>query len=156
MALRCPLCREPLIETRGDSVSLEGCARCGGVWLRREAVGAARHVSPAALAALDAQLGWSSGPAPAGKGSGGPCPGCGQAMEQRPDSLHPSLRIDVCRACAGVWLDPGELGRFRITGADRAAAAGAAGGSASAEERLLGLAWCLDIVGALLDIATDR
>ena len=34
------------------------------------------------------------------------CPKCGLDLETK---LHESVEIDVCKGCAGVWLDAGEL-----------------------------------------------
>ena len=130
---------------RCADISLDGCARCGGVWLLRSAAGAARHLAPNALAALDAPAGMAVN-APVGStgAAARACPACRVPMEQRPDSLHPSLRIDACRACSGIWLDPGELAQFRITGTDRAAAARDTRQSVTTEDGLVGFAWCLE------------
>jgi Zn-finger nucleic acid-binding protein len=138
-------------------LSLDGCARCGGVWLLRSAAGAARHLTPEALAAVDAELGWFASAARPAPGVGTPraCPVCRTPMEQRPDALHSSLRIDACRACSGVWLDPGELSKYGITRADRAAATRNPAAPLTTEDGLIGFAWCAEILGALLDITLD-
>ncbi|MGJ5819305.1 zf-TFIIB domain-containing protein [Paludibaculum fermentans] len=34
------------------------------------------------------------------------CPKCGQPLEETPIG---AVRVDQCRACAGIWLEKGEL-----------------------------------------------
>src|SRR5690349_9426617 len=107
---RCPACAEPLESFQEQGFTLLGCARCSGIWLWWAELQTARYLTPATLAALDARLGWGSGP-PGGAPPGGAraCPLCRQSMEEIAYGESRGVRIDRCRPCGGLWLDPGEL-----------------------------------------------
>ncbi len=41
------------------------------------------------------------------------CPGCGARMKEIPYVPGKDLKVDVCTACGGVWMDAGEIGRAK-------------------------------------------
>lgn len=40
------------------------------------------------------------------------CPSCAGTMVERHLGIHGDIEVDVCRECASMWLDPGELDRL--------------------------------------------
>jgi Zn-finger nucleic acid-binding protein len=105
------------------ALTLDHCARCGGVWFERGEVGQLANVTPAELWAQIAPL--ADPPRPPCHGCHAPldrdaekcaacgrrndlsCPNCDQTLARRP---HAGLVLDVCDRCHGVWFDNAELG----------------------------------------------
>ena len=93
----------------GQTVGLEidQCASCGGVWFdadELERFTDAKLEAPQALnlpedlrADVDART--------------ADCPRCAKPMEKKPAPNNPRVTADRCPACAGLWLDAGELAR---------------------------------------------
>jgi Zn-finger nucleic acid-binding protein len=133
MALTCPQCAVPMREvkaraTLGYYISLDQCGRCGGIWCDRwelfpiTAVEAERidHVDQAAL--LSAVAG-----APAELD----CPRCRARLRPFHDpSLPADAHIARCPNCEGMWLNRGELRRFK----ERGYSAGTPSGNANAAD----------------------
>ena len=137
----CPVClgvsmQKAVVGKRGNTVTLDLCPRCGGIWFERGEVQRVSRQSPEAL--------WSEIPRktepvrPPCHGCGAPldrdlerCPACGHRnvlrcpmcdveMERRAQG---SLVLDLCRRCEGVWFDHAELSelwRLGMVAASRA------------------------------------
>ncbi|MGD9611554.1 MAG: zf-TFIIB domain-containing protein [Kiritimatiellia bacterium] len=104
----CPLCAVPLEPETYEGFPIWRCPECLGTLLDLSRYEAIRSVPEKTLAELEAEAhdgfqGDHPGPIR--------CPRCHLAMDKRPlrvpgfDDLH----LDLCRACAFVWLDGGEL-----------------------------------------------
>ena len=103
----CPVCRVPLRPDTYEGLLILRCPQCQGHLLERTRFDAIRRIPGKTLAELEAE-------AQAGFAGDHPgpvrCPACRITMTPRPlavPGFH--LRLDLCRACALVWLDGGEL-----------------------------------------------
>ena len=72
------------------------CRHCAGMWFPKASLELRRH------ATLPDE---SWGPRRAETTPERNCPGCGTLMRVESDR---EIALDVCDACGGVWLDPGE------------------------------------------------
>lgn len=95
----CPKCKAGLWYLRRDGNTIEQCSACGGQWLDAGELTAAIAV----YRRVDSRHG-----APAGVT-------CLRDGEELREVEFPgtTVRLDVCPACAGVWLDQGELEALR-------------------------------------------
>ncbi|MGI5861045.1 MAG: protein kinase domain-containing protein [Myxococcales bacterium] len=101
---QCPRCRRDLSLSRVGAVEVDGCHRCGGLWLDEGELqelcnhplvllACARRFVPTELLTV---------------ASGGNCPRCAEPLEPfQFDSLR-GIQLDRCPRCRGVWLDHGE------------------------------------------------
>lgn len=116
MSLTCPQCTEPMREVAaramlGYSIVLDQCPRCGGIWCDRWELypltaAAADRLDPVDQAALQQ-------PAPV-RTELLACPRCRARMQRlRDPSLSPDACIERCPNCDGMWLNRGELRRFK-------------------------------------------
>jgi predicted Zn finger-like uncharacterized protein len=139
MALTCPQCASPMNEVKAEAITgylivLDQCPRCGGIWCDRwelypvTAAAAERldGVDQAALwqltAEADAQL---------------ECPRCRARMYRFHDpAIPPDARIERCPNCDGMWLNRGELRRFKERGAQLPGSAQAAESHSVSEPQL--------------------
>ncbi len=126
MALTCPQCAAQMNEVTAQAsigylVLLDQCPRCGGIWCDRWELypltaAAAERIDP-----VDQQALWQP-VAPAAEQLA--CPRCQARLQRfRDPSVPTDARIERCPNCEGMWLNRGELRRFKKRGA-RAAAAG--------------------------------
>jgi len=112
--MNCPACDGPLEERTMSDVKLDVCANgCGGVWFDQfefrkfdephEEVGAA-------LLELE-----GARTRPTGADDRLACPRCDErgVLRRRFFSTKRQVEVDECPACAGVWLDVGELRDLR-------------------------------------------
>ena len=92
-----------------EGPTVDFCASCGGTWYddgELEAVlGLSRRVRIRKLA-------FDSRPGPS-------CPRCSSTMEEVGYPRDNPVRIDVCTACSGVWLDYAELAQLRTARGQR-------------------------------------
>jgi Zn-finger nucleic acid-binding protein len=166
-SLLCPLCREAMLRFQSQGMALDGCARCGGVWLDRGELASAHRLTAETLAAVDAHLGWNAGalecePDPGSSSFSNPqssirgrqllCPACAQVMKPAPDFVHHEVRVDSCPGCRGSWLDAGELGAIQQAPAQLSRSSEAADSGWLAAE---GVGWLPELVGAILDAAIN-
>lgn len=104
----CPACGVTLRRWALGSLQLDGCDGCGGLWFDAHELSAASQVEGDALEALEAQF--TPGLAgPAGEGESRRCPACAKPLEPFSFPHAPSVRLDGCRTCGGIFLDDGEL-----------------------------------------------
>jgi Zn-finger nucleic acid-binding protein len=136
LRLACPACLGVVLERApvADGLSVDHCGRCGGTWLLRANAVRLRAVPAAALRAMvrrsgDAGFLCHDCHAPMDRDAmlcGGcgwanvlECPGCGTRMRRE---THQGVTVDVCRGCAGIWLDHHELSTIWEDSAGRAVA----------------------------------
>ena len=108
--MTCPSCKSDLIVIEFDSIELDYCASCGGVWLDAGELSLILH---GRLDADEARL--------FGEGTRGSrrCPMCRDKMHLA--ALPKSgVEIDFCPRRHGVWLDKGELQKIIAADADDA------------------------------------
>ena len=95
----------------GYSIMLDQCPRCGGIWCDRWelyplSAASADRLDPVDLTALARPAARTSDPLG--------CPRCRARMRRFQDPLLPrEARIERCPNCDGMWLNRGELRRFK-------------------------------------------
>ncbi len=106
----CPDCRQALVARRAGVVGFSECARCGGLFLTREAFDAV--AGDAATRERARALDETPRAAPAEPGFHyRPCPVCRKLMNRSNFGGGSGVIVDVCRA-HGAFLDRGELTRI--------------------------------------------
>lgn len=116
MALTCPQCAAQMNEVTaqaavGYCILLDQCSRCGGIWCDRWELYPVTAAAAERLDPVDQEALWQP-VAPAG----GPleCPRCRARMSRfRDPALPQEARIERCPNCDGMWLNRGELRRFK-------------------------------------------
>jgi Zn-finger nucleic acid-binding protein len=106
-ARNCPRCAVPLAPEAYEGFPVLRCPDCAGHLLDLSRYEAIRRLPEKSIAELEAEAKESFAgdyPAPIR------CPRCHLAMEKRPlDVPGFDLHLALCRACALVWLEGGEL-----------------------------------------------
>ena len=131
MTVTCPQCAEQLKEvtapaTLGYAIVLDQCPRCGGIWCDRWELypltaAAADRLDPVDQEALQQ-------PTPV-RTEQLVCPRCRARMHcLRDPSLPQDARIERCPNCDGMWLNRGELRRFKQRGTSQNTPAGTLAG----------------------------
>lgn len=101
---RCPHCRKRLVGVDVDGVHLQGCARCGGVWVDNKSalriLGAPKRIfiELSARAAKNAQIGGTRSPQPV-------CAVCPALLDK---TVVHRITLDICTD-HGSWFDAHEL-----------------------------------------------
>jgi predicted Zn finger-like uncharacterized protein len=105
----------------GYMVMLDQCPRCGGVWCDRWELYPVTEAAAERIDAVDKEALHQATP-PAEEQL--KCPRCRARMFRFRDPTIPAdARIERCPNCDGMWLNRGELRRFKEHGAPVAAAA---------------------------------
>jgi len=101
----CPVCGEPLIVVERESIELDHCPWCRGLWFdtgelellaERFEGGAGPDVQRLEQVASDEKV--------------RRCPRCSAKMDKVRAGQAPEVLLDRCPAGHGVWFDAGELG----------------------------------------------
>lgn len=112
----CPQCFLVMqtVSTRARSgycLLLDQCGRCGGIWFDRWELYPLAAEEAARLDPVDTGKLHEPTPAPATPGR---CPRCTAALRPFRDPTLPSdARIERCTVCEGMWLNRGELARWK-------------------------------------------
>jgi Zn-finger nucleic acid-binding protein len=113
---RCPNCdaRLKAVSARartGYLIALDQCPQCGGLWCDRFELFPIDAADVHTLDPLDQPALWA--PVASVKRDL-KCPRCRAALRRFHDPLLPAdARIERCPACEGLWLNRGELRRFK-------------------------------------------
>lgn len=110
--MTCPACQRELVSITVDDLTIEVCHEgCGGLWfdsLELKRVDNPHEELGDVLAEIPAN------PVPDAPDRKRVCPRCsGQKMRRHWLS---GIEVDTCPACAGTWLDGGELATLRDKG----------------------------------------
>ena len=107
--MKCPACKNPLLEKRAGGMTLDTCyGGCGGIWFDSREL---ERVT--ARVANTLHTIWQVANKPAKLSEPRICPRCSeQTLERKWFSDVKSVEIDQCPACGGVWLDAGEFSRI--------------------------------------------
>lgn len=105
---QCVKCDRPMVAKMIDSVEIDYCPDCRGLWLDKDEISLLAAGSDAALDELrelvqDGAEGQFSPPH-----QDRPCPACGDRMTV---VLLRSISLEHCLSCDGIFLDRGELDR---------------------------------------------
>ncbi len=116
--MKCPTCKAPLVVVERESIEVDWCPECHGVWfdageLELLAAKAGKNLEPG-------MIGRSAGKVEEARRR---CPRCRHKMEKAAPSDDDTLLLDRCKA-HGLWFDAGELGSLmrRLEGQSDAAA----------------------------------
>ena len=111
-ARHCPICDVPLAPEDYEGFRVLRCPDCRGHLVDLSRYEAIKRVPDKSLAELEAEAkeGFAGdNPSPLR------CPRCHGAMRKQPLSVPGfALHLDVCRGCALVWLDGGELAMAQL------------------------------------------
>ncbi|OFV80915.1 MAG: hypothetical protein A2Y78_13565 [Acidobacteria bacterium RBG_13_68_16] len=100
----CPICREPLIVAERQSIELDVCPWCHGLWFD---VGELELLAGKLGRSLE--LGETAFEPTATEEKARRCPRCDRAMDKVLVGVSGRLMLDRC-AAHGFWFDHGELG----------------------------------------------
>lgn len=100
----CPICREPLIVAERQSIELDVCPWCHGLWFD---VGELELLAGKLGRSLE--LGETAFEPAATEEKARRCPRCDKAMDKVLVGVSARLLLDRC-AAHGFWFDHGELG----------------------------------------------
>lgn len=106
--MECPACGDALVTTPIDGMDFHDCLRCKGVWFEGDELRRALDDSDEELDWLAVGLFSTTATSDAGRRR---CPRCREPMTTLAYP-HSGVRVDVCRADRGVWLDDGEFDRI--------------------------------------------
>jgi Zn-finger nucleic acid-binding protein len=99
--LPCPKCSTQMEQIKLAGTELDNCPFCNGCWLDKEEVG--KITRSRGQNRLEVELTQTSA-------SDVQCPRCKTPSMLVGQHVHvPSLFLDQCQTCSGVWLDRGEL-----------------------------------------------
>jgi len=139
MALNCPQCAAAMAEVRAEAVTgylivLDQCPQCGGIWCDRWELYPVAAETAARLDAVDQAALQQPTTASAEQLE---CPRCRARMSPFRDRMIPAdARIERCPNCEGMWLNRGELRRFKQRHGAGGALAGPAAPSTSGDQQL--------------------
>ena len=122
----CPECQRPFAPVRVGAVTLDECARCGGLWVDTTSFHRICEETEQQTVVLKAAFSRPEGPAnPATTERYWPCPECRRLMNRQNFGRVSGVLVDICKG-HGVWFNQGELRRIvefiRAGGMDRARA----------------------------------
>ena len=114
--MKCPRCANvELAEATFDSVTVDRCPSCHGLWLDELELDAVLNSRPKGLLADDRAQRDAS--AKANTTTRINCPRCKGTYLIKLNSRHrPGTIVDSCTVCYGTWLDAGELTRLTQRG----------------------------------------
>lgn len=97
--------------TLGYQIVLDQCPRCGGIWCDRWELYPLTAAAAARLDPVDQHALWQPSEPISGSLL---CPRCRARMQPFHDRTLPAdARIERCPSCDGMWLNRGELRRFK-------------------------------------------
>ncbi|MBM3497642.1 MAG: hypothetical protein FJX74_03120 [Armatimonadetes bacterium] len=108
----CPRCSVPLRTAKSAAMALDMCTRCGGAFFDHGELPRLARDEPQAFRKLEALVEEVATEDGRGEGPALVCPGCAAPMERYQYAYCSGILLDRCRACSGIWVDGGELGRI--------------------------------------------
>ncbi|HZQ47135.1 MAG TPA: zf-TFIIB domain-containing protein [Verrucomicrobiae bacterium] len=107
--MKCPSCKNPLLEKDAGGMTLDICyGGCGGIWFDATEL---ERVTPRAAATLHTI--WSAPVSSEKLAEPRMCPRCPELeLERKWFSELKQVEIDQCKKCGGIWLDAGEFTRI--------------------------------------------
>src|SRR5512142_280732 len=114
--LRCPHCDMPMSQVTaranpGSLIQLDQCRKCGGIWCDQWELFPIDFDDASRLDPIDAGL--LSAAAELGPKTLY-CPRCASKLESLQDPILPKdILLLRCRRCDGIWLNRGQLARYK-------------------------------------------
>ena len=116
--MNCPRCQTALQARPYETVEVDGCPACGGMWLERgelekiqETVGndySGELARPDDAAARAYEMARQRARPAIG------CPKCGRPMAKTECQSASVVLVDLCGGCGGLWLDRGEVQALEV------------------------------------------
>lgn len=116
--MKCPRCADvELAEATFDSVTVDRCPACRGMWLDERELDAVLKSRPKGLLADDRAQRPTARSVAANTAGRINCPRCkGTYLIKLNSRRRPGTILDSCTVCYGTWLDAGELTRLTQRG----------------------------------------
>ncbi len=111
--MKCPACGNTLTQMNADTITVDVCKEgCAGIWFDNyelQKVDESHESAGECLLEIERQ-----GATAVDHTQRRSCPKCDdQVMMRHFVSVKRQVEVDECPACAGIWLDHGELGSIR-------------------------------------------
>ena len=106
----CPKCQAELIPRTLETVTVDECRQCEGIWFDKDELRMVKDRTDPDLNWMDFEI-WTEPEAITVAGGRTQCPHCAVPMHVL-DYDDTGVQIDYCDQCNGVWLDKGKLGRI--------------------------------------------
>lgn len=106
-SIECPKCVKPLTPRTLETVPVDQCAKCHGIWFDEkelQAVLTRSHDLRGGLRTGQTNPGLNQKP--------GVCPRDRKAMLRAFSAAAEKVVLDMCPECHGLWLDGGELDKL--------------------------------------------
>lgn len=109
--MNCPKCQAPLEKVTYQTVELEQCSYCQGLWFDAQEVEILKTVAGAeAIDTGDPKVGDEYNQTDEVL-----CPHCQTQMTKMVDAEQSHIHFEKCPVCYGVWLDAGEFKDLKQT-----------------------------------------
>lgn len=105
-ARKCIKCETTMKPRMVDTVEVDYCPSCRGLWLDRDEIRALAQKSDETLSELRQLVQEGAPDTPAASTVTPPCPACGGKLTL---AAFGSIQMEHCSACDGIYLDRGEL-----------------------------------------------
>ena len=105
--MNCPRCNAVLAEIIVDGIELEACPACKGAWFDNDELRQAKDLSNPDAQWMDFDI-WQQEDRLTASPNDIKCPRCERVLCSLAYD-DTDVKIDVCAACRGVWLDADEL-----------------------------------------------
>ena len=116
--MKCPACNSLMIVVEHETIELDYCVSCSGVWFDAEELELlleAMQLEETSLS-LDNILTTPEAKSVEKKRN---CPICGKKMKKATVGREPEVIIDACSWGDGLWFDSGEVGQLITQLADK-------------------------------------
>lgn len=100
----CPTCREPLIALEIESIEVDHCTACGGVWLDAGELSLLLEGAPNRDTLMV-----SLSNVPTSREDDKRCPICSRKLRKVSCGTEVKVILDICPRNDGLWFDRGEL-----------------------------------------------
>jgi Zn-finger nucleic acid-binding protein len=106
----CPKCRGSLIRRKLESVVVDECQNCRGIWFDRDELRRAKDAAEPDANWLDFEV-WKDSERLVGAPTSTNCPGCDSELIAL-TYASTGVEIDHCAKCQGTWLDKDEFNKI--------------------------------------------
>lgn len=105
--MHCPNCNEELTKKKLETIEVDECVSCKGLWFEDDELRQAKDAADADLNWMDFEI-WKHQDKFKVSPKNRPCPKCQKPMPVVKYGAT-GVNIDCCPQCKGVWLDKGEF-----------------------------------------------
>ena len=109
--MQCPQCHQSMHTIVMDTVTVDECARCGGIWFDQGELDAVVESAQPDLAWLEIGF-WKNQDDFRATATDWPCPRCRRYYLTRLEDPDTATTTALCNHCRGIWLDAAQLQRI--------------------------------------------